>query len=102
MAALCLNSISFKTSALSSSFQVIAVWERNFRLPDPVTAEKMAALEKNFVNMARQQVKFGPSSVSDFTKWRVKSFTLSVSDVLQLCPPPTVCLVCCFDPRLRF
>lgn len=66
---------------LSSSFQIIAVWEKNFRLPDPVTAEKMASLQKNFVNMARQQVKFGPSSVSDFTKWRVKSFTFSAPRV---------------------
>lgn len=53
-------------------FQIIAVWEKSFRLPDPVTAEKMSALEKNFVSAARHQVKFGPSSVSDFTKWRVK------------------------------
>lgn len=40
----------------------------------------MASLEKNFVNLARQQVKFGPSSVGDFTKWRVKSV-----------PPPGSC-----------
>lgn len=74
---------------LSSSFQIIAVWEKNFRLPDPVTAEKMASLEKSFVNMARHRVKFGPSSVSDFTKWRVKSFTLSAppDSVLQLSVP---------------
>lgn len=49
----------------------MAVWEKNFSLPDPITKEKMSALEKNFVSMARQHVKFGPNSVSDFTKWRV-------------------------------
>eukprot|EP00066_Takifugu_rubripes_P020287 XP_011609553.1 PREDICTED: leucine-rich repeat and WD repeat-containing protein 1 isoform X1 [Takifugu rubripes] len=52
--------------------RIIAVWEKNFSLPDPITAEKMLSLETNFVNMTRQQVKFGPSSVSDFTKWRVE------------------------------
>lgn len=49
---------------------MIAVWEKNFGLPDPITAEKMATLETDFVNAAKQQVKFGPSSVSDFTKWK--------------------------------
>ncbi|XP_039634248.1 leucine-rich repeat and WD repeat-containing protein 1 isoform X2 [Perca fluviatilis] len=53
--------------------RIIAVWEKSFCLPDPITAEKMSALEKDFVNTARQQVKFGPSSVSDFTKWRVEN-----------------------------
>uniref|UniRef100_A0A7N6C1M8 Leucine-rich repeat and WD repeat-containing protein 1 n=1 Tax=Anabas testudineus TaxID=64144 RepID=A0A7N6C1M8_ANATE len=50
--------------------RMIAVWEKNFGLPDPITAEKMATLETDFVNAAKQQVKFGPSSVSDFTKWK--------------------------------
>ncbi|XP_026225741.1 leucine-rich repeat and WD repeat-containing protein 1 [Anabas testudineus] len=52
--------------------RMIAVWEKNFGLPDPITAEKMATLETDFVNAAKQQVKFGPSSVSDFTKWKVE------------------------------
>uniref|UniRef100_G3QC39 Leucine-rich repeat and WD repeat-containing protein 1 n=1 Tax=Gasterosteus aculeatus aculeatus TaxID=481459 RepID=G3QC39_GASAC len=52
--------------------RIIAVWEKSFSLPDPVTAEKLSALEKSFVSTARQQVKYGPSSVSDFTKWRVE------------------------------
>ncbi|KAM4545796.1 leucine-rich repeat and WD repeat-containing protein 1 isoform 2-T2 [Odontesthes bonariensis] len=52
--------------------RVVAVWEKSFSLPDPITAEKMSALEKSFVSTARQQVKFGPSSVSDFTKWKVE------------------------------
>ncbi|XP_049449015.1 leucine-rich repeat and WD repeat-containing protein 1 [Epinephelus fuscoguttatus] len=64
--------------------RIIAVWEKNFCLPDPITAEKMTALEESFVNTARQQVKFGPSSVSDFTKWRVeiiaKEYLRSLTD----------------------
>ncbi|XP_068456836.1 leucine-rich repeat and WD repeat-containing protein 1 isoform X2 [Clinocottus analis] len=52
--------------------RIIAVWEKNFSLPDPITAAKLSALMDNFVNTARQQVKYGPSSVSDFTKWRVE------------------------------
>ncbi|KAM6911829.1 leucine-rich repeat and WD repeat-containing protein 1 [Lycodopsis pacificus] len=52
--------------------RIIAVWEKSFSLPDPITAEQLSALEKNFVKTARQQVKYGPSSVSDFTKWRVE------------------------------
>ncbi|GLD46427.1 leucine-rich repeat and WD repeat-containing protein 1 isoform X2 [Lates japonicus] len=52
--------------------RVIAVWEKSFHLPDPITAEKLSSLEKEFVNAARQQVRFGPSSVSDFTKWKVE------------------------------
>ncbi|TKS83239.1 Leucine-rich repeat and WD repeat-containing protein 1 ORC-associated protein [Collichthys lucidus] len=51
--------------------RIIAVWEKSFSLPDPITAEKMSTLEADFVRTARQQVKFGPSSVSDFTKWKV-------------------------------
>uniref|UniRef100_UPI0037E733FD leucine-rich repeat and WD repeat-containing protein 1 n=1 Tax=Semicossyphus pulcher TaxID=241346 RepID=UPI0037E733FD len=51
--------------------RIIAVWEKSFSLPDPITAEKMSALETKFVSTACQQVKFGPNSVSDFTKWRV-------------------------------
>uniref|UniRef100_A0A674N4T4 Leucine-rich repeat and WD repeat-containing protein 1 n=1 Tax=Takifugu rubripes TaxID=31033 RepID=A0A674N4T4_TAKRU len=68
--------------------RIIAVWEKNFSLPDPITAEKMLSLETNFVNMTRQQVKFGPSSVSDFTKWRVKTFRVSGSCFGCFCLPP--------------
>ncbi|XP_068187134.1 leucine-rich repeat and WD repeat-containing protein 1 isoform X2 [Antennarius striatus] len=52
--------------------RIAAVWEKSFSLPDPISAEEMTALEKNFIASARQQVKFGPSSVRDFTKWRVE------------------------------
>ncbi|XP_071362031.1 leucine-rich repeat and WD repeat-containing protein 1 [Trachinotus anak] len=52
--------------------RIIALWEKSFALPDPITAEKLSTLETNFVNTARQQIKFGPSSVTDFTKWKVE------------------------------
>ncbi|KAK7925229.1 hypothetical protein WMY93_007539 [Mugilogobius chulae] len=51
--------------------RIISVWDRSFSLPEPASADKMAALEEEFVRTAKHQVKFGPSSVSDFTKWRV-------------------------------
>nr|XP_057943219.1 leucine-rich repeat and WD repeat-containing protein 1 isoform X2 [Doryrhamphus excisus] len=51
--------------------RIVAVWEKSFGLPDPLTEEKLSALEEDFVNTARQQVKYGPSSVSNFTKWKV-------------------------------
>uniref|UniRef100_A0A3Q2R0Y8 Leucine-rich repeat and WD repeat-containing protein 1 n=1 Tax=Fundulus heteroclitus TaxID=8078 RepID=A0A3Q2R0Y8_FUNHE len=52
--------------------RMIAVWEKSFSLPETISAEKMSSLEKNFVSAARQQVKFGPNSVADFTRWRVE------------------------------
>ncbi|XP_055004872.1 leucine-rich repeat and WD repeat-containing protein 1 isoform X2 [Boleophthalmus pectinirostris] len=51
--------------------RIISLWERSFSLPQPMSADKLTALEADFVRTAKQQVKFGPSSVSDFTKWRV-------------------------------
>ncbi|XP_065819441.1 leucine-rich repeat and WD repeat-containing protein 1 isoform X2 [Labrus bergylta] len=64
--------------------RIVAVWEKSFSLPDPITAESMSALETKFVSVARQQVKYGPNSVSDFTKWRVeilaKEYLLSLTE----------------------
>ncbi|XP_010772981.1 leucine-rich repeat and WD repeat-containing protein 1-like, partial [Notothenia coriiceps] len=64
--------------------RIVAVWEKHFRLPDPVTTEKLSALSKDFVIAACQQVRFGPSSVSDFTKWRVaimaKEYLVSLTE----------------------
>ncbi|XP_026183465.1 leucine-rich repeat and WD repeat-containing protein 1 [Mastacembelus armatus] len=64
--------------------RITAIWEKSFCLPDPLSAEKMSTLETNFVKTACQQVKFGPSSVSDFTKWRVeilaKEYLLSLTE----------------------
>nr|XP_043904492.1 leucine-rich repeat and WD repeat-containing protein 1 isoform X1 [Solea senegalensis]XP_043904493.1 leucine-rich repeat and WD repeat-containing protein 1 isoform X1 [Solea senegalensis] len=52
--------------------RIHALWERSFHLPDPITAKKLSELETEFVNTARHQVKYGPSSVSDFVKWKVE------------------------------
>ncbi|KAK5858194.1 hypothetical protein PBY51_002358 [Eleginops maclovinus] len=64
--------------------RISAIWEKHFRLPDPVTAEKLSSLRKEFVNTACQQVRFGPSSISDFTKWRVeimaKEYLISLTE----------------------
>ncbi|XP_061754990.1 leucine-rich repeat and WD repeat-containing protein 1 [Nerophis ophidion] len=51
--------------------RIVAVWEKSFSLPDPFTEQKLSVLEKDFVNAACREVKYGPSSVSDFTKWKV-------------------------------
>lgn len=52
-------------------FQVIGVWEKNFSLPDSPSVQSLNELEKKFVNAACFQVKYGPSSLNDYTKWRV-------------------------------
>ncbi|KAL3970682.1 hypothetical protein ACER0C_026201 [Sarotherodon galilaeus] len=64
--------------------RIAALWGNSFRLPDPITAEEMDALESKFVSTACRQVKFGPNSVSDFTRWRVgilaKEYLLSLTE----------------------
>ncbi|XP_029925685.1 leucine-rich repeat and WD repeat-containing protein 1 isoform X2 [Myripristis murdjan] len=65
------NNMRFTYSS-NLQHRMIAVWEKSFCLPDPITPGKMSALEKEFVNTVRDQVKFGPNSISDFTKWRVE------------------------------
>ncbi|TSP36096.1 Leucine-rich repeat and WD repeat-containing protein 1 [Bagarius yarrelli] len=52
--------------------RVIAVWEKNFSLPDPPISQSLNELEKKFVNASCSQVKYGPSSLNDYTKWRVE------------------------------
>ncbi|XP_077062675.1 leucine-rich repeat and WD repeat-containing protein 1 [Siphateles boraxobius] len=52
--------------------RVIGLWERSFSLPDPVTAQSLAAVEKSFVNAAYSQIKYGPSSLSVYTKFRLE------------------------------
>ncbi|XP_004573537.3 leucine-rich repeat and WD repeat-containing protein 1 [Maylandia zebra] len=64
--------------------RIAALWENSFCLPDPITAEKIDVLESKFVSTASYQVKFGPNSVSDFTRWRVgilaKEYLLSLTE----------------------
>ncbi|KAI7813517.1 leucine-rich repeat and WD repeat-containing protein 1 [Triplophysa rosa] len=52
--------------------RVIGVWERSFSLPDQVTKQSLATVEKSFVRDASTQIKYGPSSLSDYTKWRIE------------------------------
>ncbi|KAK6473478.1 leucine-rich repeat and WD repeat-containing protein 1 [Huso huso] len=49
-------------------------WERSFqeRLPSSPSAAQARVLGKEFVKAAETQVKYGASSLSDYTKWRVK------------------------------
>uniref|UniRef100_A0A8C8IKJ0 Leucine-rich repeat and WD repeat-containing protein 1 n=1 Tax=Oncorhynchus tshawytscha TaxID=74940 RepID=A0A8C8IKJ0_ONCTS len=51
--------------------RVLALWETSFSLPDHRTAEKLAIVERDFVSAVRHKVKYGPSSLTDYTKWRV-------------------------------
>ncbi|XP_066516628.1 leucine-rich repeat and WD repeat-containing protein 1 [Hoplias malabaricus] len=52
--------------------RVIGVWEKDFSLPDPLTAQSLDVVKKKFINAACLQVKYGPSSLNDYTKWRVE------------------------------
>ncbi|KAJ7997006.1 hypothetical protein DPEC_G00224430 [Dallia pectoralis] len=52
--------------------RVLAVWETSFSLPNVPTAEKLASVERDFVNKVCYTVKYGPSSLADYTKWRVE------------------------------
>ncbi|TRY66725.1 hypothetical protein DNTS_029723, partial [Danionella cerebrum] len=54
------------------SKRVIGVWEQSFNLPNTVEAKGLAAVEKSFVEAACTQIKYGPSSLSDYTRWRVE------------------------------
>ncbi|XP_077597119.1 leucine-rich repeat and WD repeat-containing protein 1 [Stigmatopora nigra] len=52
--------------------RMVALWEKSYSLPVPATAKKMSALETEFVTEAQKKVKYGPNSISDFTKWKVE------------------------------
>eukprot|EP00063_Salmo_salar_P077805 XP_014052640.1 PREDICTED: leucine-rich repeat and WD repeat-containing protein 1 [Salmo salar] len=52
--------------------RVLALWETSFSLPDHRTAEKLAIVERDFVNAVRLKVKYGPSSLTGYIKWRVE------------------------------
>lgn len=56
---------------MTSLLQVIGVWEKNFSVPDAPSLQNLDELEKKFVKAACFQVKYGPSSLNDYTKWRV-------------------------------
>jgi len=52
--------------------RVVEIWEGNFKLPSPPTPESLSKMEKSFINDASLRVKYGPSSLSLYTKWRVE------------------------------
>ncbi|XP_048822757.1 leucine-rich repeat and WD repeat-containing protein 1 [Lagopus muta] len=54
--------------------KVTAHWEEFFRdqLPEKYTAEQVKSIKKKFLKSVQTNVVYGPSSLSEFTRWRVK------------------------------
>ncbi|KAJ1185258.1 hypothetical protein NDU88_002052 [Pleurodeles waltl] len=54
--------------------RVSAHWDQNYKnqLPQSFSATHINAVRKDFVKSAMVQIKYGPNSLRDFTKWRVK------------------------------
>ncbi|NXQ11791.1 LRWD1 protein, partial [Peucedramus taeniatus] len=54
--------------------KVTAHWEKFFRdqLPEKYTAEQVMSIKNNFLKSVQTNVVYGPSSLSEFTRWRVK------------------------------
>ncbi|XP_072909846.1 leucine-rich repeat and WD repeat-containing protein 1 isoform X2 [Hemitrygon akajei] len=54
--------------------QVNAYWDRKYKcqLSESSTADEIRAVGNNFVKSAVANVKYGPNSLSEFTKWRVE------------------------------
>ncbi|XP_076866913.1 leucine-rich repeat and WD repeat-containing protein 1 [Brachyhypopomus gauderio] len=80
------NHIRYVSSEILKK-RVIAVWEKSFSVPDPLTTQNLSAVEKKFVNAACFQVKYGPSSLNEYTKWRVemiaKEYLKSLTDPVK-------------------
>ncbi|XP_063002687.1 leucine-rich repeat and WD repeat-containing protein 1 [Elgaria multicarinata webbii] len=54
--------------------RVSAHWGKNFRnqLPKALSPEQLKSIRKKFIRSAQTHVAYGPSSLSEFTRWRVK------------------------------
>ncbi|NXD82873.1 LRWD1 protein, partial [Halcyon senegalensis] len=54
--------------------KVTAHWEKFFRdqLPEKHTAEQVQSIKEKFLKSVQTNVVYGPSSLSEFTRWRVK------------------------------
>ncbi|NWH98794.1 LRWD1 protein, partial [Tichodroma muraria] len=54
--------------------KVTAHWDKFFRdkLPEKYTAEQVKSIKKKFLKSVQTNVVYGPSSLSEFTRWRVK------------------------------
>ncbi|NXG58878.1 LRWD1 protein, partial [Hemiprocne comata] len=73
--------------------KVTAHWEKFFRdqLPEEHTAEQVKSIKKKFLKSVQTNVVCGPSSLSEFTRWRVKMIAeefLSYSLGLELNTDP--------------
>ncbi|XP_067866232.1 leucine-rich repeat and WD repeat-containing protein 1 isoform X2 [Heterodontus francisci] len=66
--------------------QVTGFWEKKYKaqLSEPPTAAEIKAVGKDFVRSAVAKIKYGPNSLSAFTKWRVEMLaTEFVASLLQ-------------------
>ncbi|XP_067864105.1 leucine-rich repeat and WD repeat-containing protein 1 [Heptranchias perlo] len=66
--------------------QVTAFWEKNYKaqLSESSTAAEIRAVGKTFVKSAVAKIKYGPNSLSEFTKWRVEMIAAEfVASLLQ-------------------
>ncbi|NXL24522.1 LRWD1 protein, partial [Setophaga kirtlandii] len=54
--------------------KVTAHWKKFFsdQLPEKYTAEEVKSIKKKFLKSVQTNVVYGPSSLSEFTRWRVK------------------------------
>ncbi|NXB83011.1 LRWD1 protein, partial [Vidua chalybeata] len=54
--------------------KVTAHWKKFFsdQLPEKYTAEQVKSIKKKFLKSVQTNVVYGPSSLSEFTRWRVK------------------------------
>ncbi|KFV65737.1 Leucine-rich repeat and WD repeat-containing protein 1, partial [Dryobates pubescens] len=54
--------------------KVTAHWEKFFagQLPEKHTAEQLRTIKEKFLESAQTNITYGPSSLSEFTRWRVK------------------------------
>uniref|UniRef100_A0A8C5T2A9 Leucine-rich repeat and WD repeat-containing protein 1 n=1 Tax=Malurus cyaneus samueli TaxID=2593467 RepID=A0A8C5T2A9_9PASS len=59
---------------------VTAHWEKFFRdqLPEKHTAEQVKSIKKKFLKSVQTNVVYGPSSLSEFTRWRVGDIPLTL------------------------
>nr|XP_014351147.1 PREDICTED: leucine-rich repeat and WD repeat-containing protein 1 [Latimeria chalumnae] len=68
--------------------EVEAFWEKNYKDSFPAfpSADDIQVIKKKFVKSAMCQVKYGPNSLSDFTKWRVKNIAKELMTLMLESP----------------
>ncbi|NXY86271.1 LRWD1 protein, partial [Alcedo cyanopectus] len=82
-----------KVNSQKLTSKVTAHWEKFFRdqLPEKHTAEQAQSIKEKFLKSVQTNVVYGPSSLSEFTRWRVKMIAeefLSYSLGLELNTDP--------------